>query len=100
MHETFQIAKWHGLTRSPFIACFDFICAYGLILCTCGNPFFFPSQRFRFRLLKSLEGDIVEGLDSSFHPSGVGPQLPRAMPSSSLRTCYEVNDFFISLLFN
>lgn len=54
----------------------------------------------RFRSLKSLEGDIVEGLDSSFHPSRVGPQLPRAMPLSSLWTCYELKKSFISFLFN
>ena len=52
-----------------------------------------------FRSLKSFEGDIIEGLDSSFHQSGVGPQLPRSMPQSILRTCSELKDSFISFPF-
>ena len=64
------------------------------------NPIFLPfPKHFRFRSLKILEGHIVEVLDSSFHPSGVGPQLPRAMPPSSLRTSYELKDSFMSFPF-
>ena len=44
MHETFKRVKWHVLTKCPFIACFVLICAYGIILSTCGvlTPFSFP----------------------------------------------------------
>lgn len=64
------------------------------------NPIFLPCPKhFRFWSLKSLEGDIVEGLDSSFHPSWAGPQLSMSMPSSSFGFCYDLIDSIISSLF-
>ena len=63
------------------------------------NPVFFPCPKhLRFRSLKSLEGNIVEGFDSSFHSSRVGPQLSRAMPTSSFGFCYELIDSIMSFL--
>ena len=43
-------------------------------------------------------GVIIEGLDSSFHPSKVGPQLSRVIPSSSFEFCYEIIDSIIPFL--
>ena len=42
--------------------------------------------------------DIVEGLDSSFYPSGLGLKRLRAIPSSSSGFCYELIDSIISFL--
>ena len=63
------------------------------------NPVLFPfPKHYTFRSLKSLEGNIVEGLDSSFYSSRVGPQLLRAIPYSSFGLCYELIVSIISLL--
>ena len=53
-----------------------------------------------FRSLKSMEGDIVESMDSYFHRSRVGPQHSRSMQSSSLHIFLELIDSFISFCFN
>ena len=83
---------------SLFLSSFQSMCEYGIVLITSGvlTPFLpFPkilgSGRWR-----AFEGDIVEGLDSLFHPNGVGPELSRAMSWCRLQICYELNDSFIS----
>ena len=86
--------------KKSLLACFASMCIRSHTLYMLStNPIYFPCPKhFRFRSLKNLEGDIVEGLDSFFHPSEVGPQLLRAMPSSSFGFYYELIDSIISFL--
>ena len=103
MHATFKLIKCHVLAKHTFLACFYIICVYGLIHSTWGALTPFPSLFpiiFSFRSLKYLEDVTEGGLDFLIHPSRVGPQLPRAMTLSRLRTCYEFKYSFLSFLFN
>ena len=70
-----------------------------LSTCEVLTPFssLFP-KHFSFRSLRSLGGDIIEGFDSSFHPSSVSPQLLRAMPSCGIGFFYELIDSINSFL--
>ena len=63
------------------------------------NSIFFPCPKnFRFWSFNNLEGNIVEVLDSSFHPCRVGSQLSREIPSSCFAFCYDLIDSIISFL--
>ena len=55
-------------------------------------------ETLKFQSLKSLEGITIEGLDSSFHASRVGPQISRAILFSSFGFCYELIDSIISFI--
>ena len=87
---------------SIFLACFQSMCAYGLILSTSDvlTPFFLFPKNLRLRSLKRFWRPHWRRFGFINHPCRVGPYFPRVMPLSSHDVVFSIKTTLTFLSFH